>query len=65
MKTYIGRIVAADLTQRTMTIYVDDVGGVKGAVINQEVTITPIKERTLEEIYNAEDVRMNAMMGKP
>ena len=65
MKTFRGRIVAADASERTMTIFVETLSGVSGVVMGEEVTVSPVPEITLKQWMDAEDVRMNAMLEKP
>ena len=42
MKTFHGKIVAANSTERTITVQVDGVGGASGAVMGQAVVIKPL-----------------------
>jgi hypothetical protein len=58
MKTFHGKIVAANTSKKIITIYVNNRDGICGVVMGEEVTIMPVKNMTLEQVFNAENARM-------
>lgn len=47
MKTFRGKIVAADVAERTITVHIQEFNGASGAVMGEEVTITSVQKKTL------------------
>ena len=49
MKNFRGHIVAADITEGTITIRVESLGGANGAVIGEEVKIVSVNPDLMQE----------------